>query len=72
MTTYWEKIEIIWTFRAESWKISFPKTKHHCHAPDFYINDGVTITNDKKVITEQFDSFFVNLIYQQYGSINNQ
>ena len=39
--------------------ISKNKTSSSCSR--FYINDGVNITNDKKVIAEKFNSFFVNV-----------
>ena len=39
--------------------ISKNKTSSSCSR--FYIDDGVNITNDKKVIAEKFNSFFVNV-----------
>ena len=39
--------------------LSKNKTSSSCSR--FYINDGVNITNDKKVIAEKFTSFFVNV-----------
>ena len=39
--------------------ISKNKTSSSCSR--FYINDGVTITSDKKVIAEKFNSFFINV-----------
>ena len=39
--------------------ISKNKTSSSCSR--FYINDGVNITNDKKIIAEKFNWFFVNV-----------
>ena len=39
--------------------ISKNRTSSSCSR--FYINDGVTITSDKKVIAEKFNQFFINV-----------
>ena len=47
------------SWRIMKYIISKNKTSSSCSI--FYINDGVNITNDKKVIVEKFNSFFVNV-----------
>ena len=37
------------------------KNKASSSCSRFYINDGVTITSDKKVVAEKFNSFFTNV-----------
>ena len=47
-----------------SWRIMkdiISKNKTSSSCSRFYINDGVNITNDKKVIAEKFNSFFLNV-----------
>ena len=47
-----------------SWRIMkdiISKNKTSSSCSRFYINDVVTITNDKKVIAEKFNSFFINV-----------
>ena len=61
MTAYSKQIKIIGEIHGESWKISFPKTKHHRHAPDFTLMTVSILPTIKSNSGKKIDSFFVNV-----------
>ena len=52
------------------------KNKISLSCSRFYINDSVTITSDKKVIVEKYNSFFINVgpnlaCWNEFGKENS-